>query len=348
MPLTQIDGARQIKDDSITNSEISPSAAIALSKLAEAVIQADGGQAFTANQSMGGFALTNVLDPVSAQDAATRAWVLAQIGGISTSGITARAASTANLTLSGTQTVDGVSLSAADIILVKNQTAPEENGVYAVAAGAWSRVPGMDTWAEVPGTLVSVQQGTTLADTLWLSTADTGGTLGTTAISFMQLPSPTDLLAGAGLTRTGQTFDVVAGDASIVVNANELHAQLAANAGLELLGGGIGVNTDDSSIEKDGSGNLRVKAGGVTNAMLATTYVQQANYVVRETPSGAVNGSNTSFGLAATPIAGTEMVFLNGILQEPGAGNDYTISGATITYLSAPLTGDRIRVTYLK
>lgn len=347
MALTQIDAARQIKDDSITNAEISPSAAIALTKLAEPVIQADGGQAFTANQSMGGFALTNVLDPVSAQDAATRAWVLAQIGGISTSGITARAASTVNLTLSGTQTVDGVSLSAADIILVKNQTAPAENGVYAVAAGAWSRVPGMDTWAEVPGTLVSVQQGTANADSLWLSTADTGGTLNTTAISFMQLPSPSDLLAGAGLTRTGQTFDVVSGDSSIVVNANELHVQLAANGGLEL-NTGLQVNTDDSSIEKDGSGNLQVKAGGVTNAMLATTYVQQANYVVRETPSGSVNGSNTTFALAATPIASTEMVFLNGLLQEPGAGNDYTISGGTITYLAAPLTGDKIRVTYLK
>lgn len=76
--------------------------------------------------------------------------------------------------------------------------------------------------------------------------------------------------------------------------------------------------------------------------------VSVANYVVREAPSGSVNGTNTSFTLAATPVAGTEQVYLNGILQEPGEGNDYTISGATITYASAPVTGDRIRVTYLK
>lgn len=346
MAVTQLDGGRQIKSATITDTQIAASANIALSKLAEAVLQADGGQAWTGNQDAGTFRLTNLQDPSSAQDAATRAWVLAQIGGISTSGITARAATTANITLSGTQTVDSVALSAGNIVLVKNQTTQSENGVYTVAAGAWTRVPGMDTWAEVPGTLVSVQEGGQ-ADTLWLSTADTGGTLGTTAITFMQLPGPSDLLAGAGLTRTGQTIDVVAADSSLTVGANSVGVQLAANGGLEL-NTGLQVNTDDSSIEKDGSGNLRVKAGGVTNAMLATTYIQQANYVVRETPSGSVNGSNTTFTLASTPVAGTEMVFLNGILQEPGAGNDYTISGGTITYLAAPLTGDKLRVTYLK
>jgi hypothetical protein len=71
-------------------------------------------------------------------------------------------------------------------------------------------------------------------------------------------------------------------------------------------------------------------------------------FVTRETPSGSVNGTNTSFGLANTPVAGSESVFLNGILQEPGSGNDYTISGSTITYLTAPVTGDRIRVSYVK
>jgi len=77
-------------------------------------------------------------------------------------------------------------------------------------------------------------------------------------------------------------------------------------------------------------------------------YVNASNFITRETPSGSVNGSNTTFTLANTPISGTEQVFLNGLLQEPGAGNDYTISTNTITYLSAPLSGDKIRVTYIK
>lgn len=83
----------------------------------------------------------------------------------------------------------------------------------------------------------------------------------------------------------------------------------------------------------------------------AADYANASNFVTRETPSGTVNGSNVTFTLAFTPVSGTEQVFLNGILQEPGAGNDYTISGATITYLTAPIGGgtpDKIRVSYIK
>ena len=68
--------------------------------------------------------------------------------------------------------------------------------------------------------------------------------------------------------------------------------------------------------------------------------------VNREVPSGAINGSNVTFTLANTPVAGSEQVFLNGLLQDPGPGNSYTISGAVITFASAPLSGDEIHVSY--
>ena len=68
--------------------------------------------------------------------------------------------------------------------------------------------------------------------------------------------------------------------------------------------------------------------------------------VVREVPSGSVNGSNVTFTLANTPVSGSEQVYLNGLLQDPGADNSYTISGAVITFLSAPFSGDEIHVTY--
>jgi hypothetical protein len=74
--------------------------------------------------------------------------------------------------------------------------------------------------------------------------------------------------------------------------------------------------------------------------------VNPAKFITRETPAGTLNGTNTIFTLASTPIVGTEEVYLNGLLQEPGAGNDYTISGATITYLAAPAATDRLRVSY--
>jgi hypothetical protein len=96
------------------------------------------------------------------------------------------------------------------------------------------------------------------------------------------------------------------------------------------------------------TGVLKGNGTAISAATAGTDYMAPSDFITRETPSGTVNGSTTSFGLANTPISGTEMVFLNGVLQEPGAGNDYTISGATITYLTAPVTGDRIRVTYQK
>ena len=73
-------------------------------------------------------------------------------------------------------------------------------------------------------------------------------------------------------------------------------------------------------------------------------------YICREAPSGTKNGSNTDFTLAYTPVSGTEMVFLNGVLMNAGAGNDYTIATNTITFLTGmiPVSTDVILVTYWK
>ena len=70
--------------------------------------------------------------------------------------------------------------------------------------------------------------------------------------------------------------------------------------------------------------------------------------IVRETPTGAINGSNTVFTLANVPIPGTEMVYYNGLLQDSGAGNDYTISGNVITFNIPLQIGDKVRVSYNK
>jgi len=70
--------------------------------------------------------------------------------------------------------------------------------------------------------------------------------------------------------------------------------------------------------------------------------------VINETPSGTLDGNNTSFSLAYTPQSDTEQVFLNGLLQEPGVGNDYTISGSAITFIIAPETNDILLASYLR
>lgn len=122
-------------------------------------------------------------------------------------------------------------------------------------------------------------------------------------------------------------------------------------------------------IGADGLGTLTLNGAGISGAVildeddfasnsnthLATqqsikAYVDSVSlsgFVIRETPSGAVDGTNRSFTLANIPDAGTESVYLNGTLQSAG-GEDYHISGPTITFVDAPLTNDLIRVTYFK
>ena len=114
------------------------------------------------------------------------------------------------------------------------------------------------------------------------------------------------------------------------------------------------VSVNEGTAAADSRWFCPVNDGG-TLGSTAITYTQDtssglttANFVDKEVPSGSINGANTSFVLANTPTAGTEHVYLNGILQESGAGNDYTISTATITMLTAPLSGEKLRVTYRK
>src|SRR5688500_7116538 len=146
MPVTQLDAARQVKDASVTNDKLAGS--IALSKLAESVIQADGGQAFTADQAMGGFKLTGLGTPSAGTDAATKTYVDSIDQGLDPKG-SAKALATTNITLSGTQTIDGVALSAADRVLLTAQTDPAENGLWVVAGGAWTRPTDYDSAGDI-------------------------------------------------------------------------------------------------------------------------------------------------------------------------------------------------------
>ncbi len=121
-----------------------------------------------------------------------------------------RVATTANLAaLSGLLTVDGVTLVAGDRILVKNQTAGAANGIYDVASGAWTRSSDFDTAAEIQaGAFMFVEEGTTQADTAWVLSTDGTIVVGTTVLAFAQFSSAGDIVAGNGLTRTGNTLTV--------------------------------------------------------------------------------------------------------------------------------------------
>jgi hypothetical protein len=125
-------------------------------------------------------------DPAAALQAATKQYVDNLALNVGKRG-RVRVASTANLTLSAPgSTIDGVAMSAGNLFLAKDQSAPAENGIYVWngSALAATRSTEFDTYDEHPGSLIAVQAGTVNADTLWLCTSNEGGTLGTTAIAF--------------------------------------------------------------------------------------------------------------------------------------------------------------------
>jgi hypothetical protein len=184
----------------------------------------------TAATSVNSQRLTSVADPTGAQDAATKFYVDSVASGLDPKQ-NCRLASTANIaSLSTLLTIDGVTTVAGDRVLVKNQTAGETNGIYIAAAGAWTRSTDADSDAEVTSGLYTwVSEGTVNADSAWVLTTSDPITLGVTVLSFTQFSGLGQITAGAGLTKTANTLDVVANaDASIFVNANDIQVGILA------------------------------------------------------------------------------------------------------------------------
>ncbi len=150
------------------------------------------GSGFTQGMSQDGsgnvsFAQTVTLaaDPTASLHAATKQYVDNLAAGLDIKP-SVRVATTANITLSGAQTIDGISVVAGDRVLVKDQSTASQNGIYVCASGSWTRATDMDAWTEVPGANVWVEVGTANADKAFVCTADAGGSLGSTSITWTQ------------------------------------------------------------------------------------------------------------------------------------------------------------------
>lgn len=201
-----------------------------------------------------------------------------------------RVATTANITLSGTQTIDGVAVIAGDRVLVKNQSTGSQNGIYVVAAGAWSRATDFDAWTEIPSALIPVEEGTINGDHLFISNANAGGTLNTTAITFTDITGGSSgfTVAGAGLSSSGGTVDVVAGTGITVASDNvaltgqalALHNVTTANDKLiYATGAGTFTTTDFTSVARTLLAQTTQAAMRSTGLGLGTMATQNANSV---------------------------------------------------------------------
>jgi len=173
-------------------------------------ILADGTRAFSGNQSMGSNLITSLLDPVNAQDAATKAYVDLVAQGLIPHANT-RVATTGNITIaSSPATVDGVTLVNGDRVLVKDQTTNTENGIYIFNGAGSAMTRALDFDGSTSGEVYNgsyipeVQEGTTYAKHSFVVVSqgtDTNGAhnIGTDPIVWDFLSSPSDYSGDVGI-----------------------------------------------------------------------------------------------------------------------------------------------------
>jgi hypothetical protein len=267
------------------------------------VIKKDGSVAFTADQSMGGFKLTNLAAPASSTDAVNKGYVDQAIEGLKPKEAV-RVATTAPGTLASDfeagDSVDGVTLVAGDRILLKDQADASENGIYVVqASGAPVRATDFDAltpFDEINGSLVAVQEGTDNAGKIFVQQGVVAE-IDTDDIDFVFFNSSSALVGGDGITVSGSNISVDHDGEGLAFVADQLALELDGStlskgssglkvadagitgtqlntsvAGAGLAGGGgsaLSVNVDDSTIEI-ATDTLQVKDGGITNAKIAT------------------------------------------------------------------------------
>ena len=211
----------------------------------------------SASVSLNSQTITNLADPVNTQDAATRGFVEATSQGLDVKD-SCVAATTANVTinsdLASGDTIDGVTLSNNDRVLVKDQSTATENGIYVVSGSVPSRAADLAAGADAAGMFTFIEQGTVNADNGFVCTSNKGSAVvGTNNLTYAQFSGAGQITTADGLQKSGNTISV----------------DLKANGGLVIESAEVAVNLSASSI----TGTLGIGDGGTgaTTASAART-----------------------------------------------------------------------------
>ena len=186
--------------------------------------------------------ITGLATPTADSDGASKGYVDSVAQGLDVKD-SVKVATTASITLSGLQSIDGVTVSADDRVLVKNQSTGSENGLYLAKSGSWARTDDLAAGVNAAGVFVFIESGSTQADQGFVCTSDSGSAVvGTNSLSFTQFSGSGSFTAGDGLDLNGTTFS----------------ADLKANSGVVISGGEIALDLSASGI----TGTLAVSDGG--------------------------------------------------------------------------------------
>jgi len=242
--------------------------------------------------------ITSLATPTASTDGATKGYVDSVSQGLDVKD-SVKVATTGNITLSGTQTIDGVAVSADERVLVKDQSTASQNGLYLCKASTWERTTDLATGANAAGMFTFVEQGTANADNGFTCTSNSGSAVvGTNNLVFAQFSGAGSVTAGDGLDKSGNTMSV----------------DLKANGGLVIESTEVAVDLAASSI----TGTLAIGDGGTgaTSASAARTAL------------GLAIGTNVqAFDAQLTDIAGLTPTDSNFIV---GDGSNFVLeSGAT-------------------
>ena len=246
---------------------------------------------------------------------------------------------TVSITLSGLQTIDTYTTIAGDRVLVKNQSTSSQNGIYIASASAWTRSSDMDVWSEVSGAYTVLLNGGQ-ANTGWVCTASSTGTIGVTAMPWVQFSGNGTYFAGTGLTLSSNTFSITNtgvtansyGSASQTLSATvnaqgqltALSAQSIAISAAQITSGTISSSLISGSYTGiTGVGTLT--AGTWNASLISPTY----GGLGASNLTGYIYGNGSSAATASTTIPNTAISGLGTISTQNA--NNVSITGGSIT-----------------